>query len=90
MARAKFAKSITVPDAQLLVERIFRPLLAIYPSAELFRDALDNHARFQISWYDALIVTAAAQARCSILYSEDFQHGARIAGVRIENPFHGA
>ena len=87
VARTKFAKPISVPDLQLLVERVLAPLMTIQPSADLVRDALDIHARYQISWYDALIVAAAATANCSVLYSEDLQDGAKIGGVRIENPF---
>jgi len=45
-------------------------------------------ARHGLSLYDALIVTAAARARCDVLYSEDMQDGRRFdAGPRIENPF---
>jgi predicted nucleic acid-binding protein len=36
---------------------------------------------------DALIVQTASAARCSVLYSEDMQAGARIADVLIVNPF---
>jgi predicted nucleic acid-binding protein len=34
-----------------------------------------------------LIVATASDARCSVLYTEDLQHGARIGGVRIDDPF---
>lgn len=38
--------------------------------------------------YDALVVAAALEAGCSILYSEDFQDGQRIEGkLTIRNPF---
>jgi predicted nucleic acid-binding protein len=87
VARNKFATPLSVPDLQLLLQRIFDPLLVVHSSLDLFRDALDIHARFQISWYDALIVASAASAGCSVLYSEDLPHGAKIAGVKIENPF---
>lgn len=43
--------------------------------------------RHQIHIYDATIVAAAEQAGCSVLYSEDMQHGAAIAGVEIRNPY---
>jgi len=32
------------------------------------------HGRHGGSWYDALIVAAALEAECHILYSEDFQN----------------
>jgi predicted nucleic acid-binding protein len=38
--------------------------------------------------YDALVVAAALEAGCSILYSEDFQDGQSIDGqLTIRNPF---
>lgn len=38
--------------------------------------------------YDALVVAAALQAGCAVLYSEDFQDGQTIDGqLTIRNPF---
>ena len=34
-----------------------------------------------------MIVAAAAEAGCAVLYTEDLQHGTRLNGVTIENPF---
>ena len=70
-----------------MVRSILKPLLVVLPSPDLFCGALDIHVRYQISWYDTLIVAAAAEAGCSVLYTEDLQHGARLNGVTIENPF---
>jgi predicted nucleic acid-binding protein len=49
--------------------------------------ALDLTERFHLSFYDGLIVAAAALAKCRILYSEDMQHGQTIQDVTIRNPF---
>jgi predicted nucleic acid-binding protein len=38
-------------------------------------------------FYDSLIVSAALQAGCLVLYSEDLQHGQRFEGLTIQNPF---
>lgn len=44
--------------------------------------------RFQFGFYDSLIISAAIEAECSVLYSEDLHHGQEIMGlVRIQNPF---
>ncbi len=40
-----------------------------------------------ISFWDALIVSAALSSRCKVLFTEDLNSGQIIAGVRIENPF---
>jgi predicted nucleic acid-binding protein len=38
-------------------------------------------------FYDSLIVAAALRAGCSLLYSEDLQHGQAIEQLTIRNPF---
>jgi predicted nucleic acid-binding protein len=40
-----------------------------------------------LSFYDALIVAAAADAGCRVLLTEDLQHGRKFGGVTIQNPF---
>jgi predicted nucleic acid-binding protein len=49
--------------------------------------AIELHRLNRISFWDAMIVHAARLAGSDLLYSEDFQHGAIVAGVRINNPF---
>ncbi len=59
-----------------------RPLTAgIHAHAgQLARD----HA---LSFYDALIVAAAADAGCRALFSEDLQHGRKFGTVTVHDPF---
>jgi predicted nucleic acid-binding protein len=49
--------------------------------------AIDLHRLSGVSFWDALIVRCAKEAGCSVLLSEDMQHGQAIDGVRITNPF---
>jgi predicted nucleic acid-binding protein len=35
-----------------------------------------------------MIIAAAIEAKCSVLYSEDLQHGQRFNDLLISNPFH--
>jgi predicted nucleic acid-binding protein len=56
----------------------------------MYRRALDLRARWQLSFYDALIVAAALMAGCQRLLTEDLQHGQQIATLTIENPFLGS
>jgi predicted nucleic acid-binding protein len=61
------------------------PLVMIdYPS---IRAAVGLAAQARISFWDALVVVAAARAGAAILYTEDLNHGQEILGVRIVNPF---
>ncbi len=43
--------------------------------------------RYQISYWDAAIVAAAAELGCSALYSEDLSHGQFYGTVQVINPF---
>jgi predicted nucleic acid-binding protein len=56
-------------------------------SAATHELALDLMEGFHLAFYDALIVAAAALAKCSILYSEDMQDAQKIEGVTIRDPF---
>jgi predicted nucleic acid-binding protein len=49
--------------------------------------AIEVAKRFDFSIYDALIVAAALEAGCRMLYTEDMQHGQKIEGLVIDNPF---
>ena len=48
---------------------------------------LEIARKHQFSIYDAMIVASAVEASCSVLYSEDMQHGFRLDELRICNPF---
>jgi len=54
---------------------------------ETHERALGLCARHGFSLWDGLILAAAIEARCSILLTEDLQHGQVVEGVRIVNPF---
>ena len=46
--------------------------------------AVDEH---RFSFWDAMLWATARQAGCSVLVSEDMQHGRRLGGVEFVNPF---
>jgi len=49
--------------------------------------AIDLHRLHKLSFWDALVVRAAQQAGCTVLYSEDMQNARQVDGLRIVNPF---
>lgn len=87
VALKRFAQPMTPADAEQYLATVLRPLLAVHSSEELYVEALRLHARYRISWYDSLVVQSARQAQCSILYSEDLQHGQKFDNLRVVNPF---
>ena len=83
----KFSSPLPNDEIQRYLAVIFRNMRMINSSAGLFEEAFNIFSRYRLSWYDSLIVAAASEARCSVIYTEDLQHGAKINGIRIENPF---
>ncbi len=49
--------------------------------------AIETARLHQLSYWDALILEAAAFAGCDVLLTEDLAHGSVLRGVRVENPF---
>jgi predicted nucleic acid-binding protein len=87
VALRRFARPMQSTDAEQYLSTVFRPLLAVHSSQALYAEALHLHAQSGLSWYDSLIVSAAIQARCDLLLTEDLQHGQRFGSLRITNPF---
>lgn len=76
-----------LPEAEQFLAIIFRPLLAVHSSFALYTHALQLTHRYSLSWYDSLIVGAALEADCRILYTEDLQHGQQFDKLTVQNPF---
>jgi len=66
---------------------VLAPLMQVPATVGLYHRALDIQVRYRYGFYDSLIVSAALEAGCTTLFSEDLQHGQEIEGLRIENPF---
>ena len=87
VALRSFAQPMQPTDASQYLGTVFRPLLAVHSSQALYAEALQLQASSGFSWYDALIVSAAIQAKCDFLYTEDLQHGQRFGALQVRNPF---
>jgi predicted nucleic acid-binding protein len=53
----------------------------------LIKNAIQTSRSSQLSYWDGLVVAAAARAGCERLLTEDLNDGQEIGPVRIENPF---
>jgi predicted nucleic acid-binding protein len=51
------------------------------------REAAELSGRDAFSFWDALVLVAAARSGATRLYTEDLQHGRTVLGVEIVNPF---
>jgi predicted nucleic acid-binding protein len=87
VALRRFPQPLSVAEAEQYLITVLRPLLAVHSSTAIYFEALRIAEKHKLSWYDSLIVAAAVGGQCEKLYSEDFQDGRKIEGLRIENPF---
>lgn len=85
-ARKKFSSAISAGDARAEVRRYqhWQPWAIDHATVEA---AWAIESRFNLNYWDALIVAAAQQQGCGHLLSEDLQHGQQLDGVEVVNPF---
>ena len=85
VARGKFALDWDELEEMLEDFRIHFQVESLTPPVQA--RAVHFARRYRIRIYDANILAVAENAGCSIVYSEDMQHGQAIGGLRIVNPF---
>ncbi len=56
-------------------------------TVSIMNAALDTRRRWGIAYWDATIIEAARESKCSVVLSEDLQDGMDYNGVRVANPF---
>ena len=76
-------------DAELAKRRVefFARFHVAEPKVDDLLAAIDLHRLHHLSLWDTLILRCAKQSGCSVLLTEDLQHGQVIDGVKIVNPF---
>jgi predicted nucleic acid-binding protein len=63
-------------------------LFSVAPlTVETFLAAKLLHARYQISHWDSLILASAKEKDCTVVYSEDLNHGQEYGGLKVIDPF---
>jgi predicted nucleic acid-binding protein len=75
------------PETAEAAVRNFSTLPIVGVDAERILAAIIRSRRLQLSFWDALIIEAALIGGADRLLTEDMQHGMRIDGLQIENPF---
>jgi predicted nucleic acid-binding protein len=83
----KMARPVSSDDTLRYFRSTLKPMWTIHPTEDLYSRAIGIRARYGYSFYDSLIISAAIQGDCALLYSEDLQHDQTIDTVRIVNPF---
>jgi len=78
------------PSARKEARDEVRDLLAWRPvslSADILNSAWTLQDRYQLSFWDALIVAAAKSLSCRYLLTEDFHSGQNLDGLIVVSPF---
>lgn len=83
--RRKAARPLSMDELRKLVDD-YSHWEIVVNSAESILGALDLESRYSLSFWDALIVQAAASCGSQVLYSEDLADGQQYGAVHVENP----
>lgn len=82
----KLKKPLSAAKAKEIVEE-YLTWTVVDNTGRMLVDAIDLQKKAQLSFWDSLIVQAAIQSGCDLLYSEDMNAGQRFASVTVVNPF---
>lgn len=61
----------------------------VTPTGHDVLEAIDANLRWQVAFWDAMLVTAARKAGAGVLWSEDLNDGQNFDGTVVRNPFRG-
>lgn len=84
--RRKAEHPVSLEEALRLIEDYSRWEIVVN-TAESVVEAIRLEDRFDISFWDALIIQAAQSAGVETLYTEDLNAGQSYGGVEVLNPF---
>lgn len=80
-------KNVDTTDIETTVRQFMSDFNLVPLTAGLVNDSIRIFKQYQLSYWDSVIVAAALEADCSILYSEDLQNGQIIDGtLTVVNP----
>jgi len=79
---------IPIPDIQRDINEILNNCGLYIVDETTISKALFVKNRYGFSYYDSLVIASALECECSVLFSEDMQHGQIIENtLKIINPF---
>ena len=85
-ATRKLADPLPAEVAEAQV-RDFARLPLVRVDEVMILAAIERSRSMSLSFWDALVIVAALKANSGRLLTEDLQHGQRIGGLTVENPF---
>jgi predicted nucleic acid-binding protein len=82
----KLSSPIPPQDARDVIQT-YRAWSTFHPTIEDIISASELEEKYQLSFWDSLIVIAAQVSGAAILVSEDLQDGQQIGSIKVTNPF---
>lgn len=82
----KVAAPLPIIEAEELI-REFGVWRVFSPNVDDVLRAINLQQQSKVSFWDAMVVQAASELQCDVLWTEDLQSGQTIQGVRIQDPF---
>jgi predicted nucleic acid-binding protein len=67
--------------------QLFDDFELVINNKETINTAIDIQTLNKISFWDSLVISAASQAKCTTILTEDLNSGQLIQGVYLQNPF---
>lgn len=75
------------PDTAALIISDYGNWPCHTPDVNDLLEAIRIQQRYDLSFWDALIIWSAVKLGCKIIWSEDFNHGQIYEGINVLNPF---
>lgn len=54
---------------------------------KIMQKARDCQLKYQLSWWDCLIIASALYSGCAVILSEDLSNDQKYFGITVKNPF---
>lgn len=83
--RRKVARPIPLEEVRRLIQDYLSWEVVVNTPASILQ-ALEIEVRYQVSFWDALILQAAESSGAAVLYSEDLSAGQEYGVVQVVNP----
>ncbi|MBE7496815.1 MAG: PIN domain-containing protein [Verrucomicrobiaceae bacterium] len=80
-------KIMSPAEAVSAIDRLERGFRVSSIAPALVRDAIAIHQRYQLRYWDSLIIATAKRMQCTEVLSEDMNDGQDYGGVIVRNPF---
>lgn len=84
---AATAKGVVSDEEAISVIAAFSLWRVHCPAVHSLIESAAIRARYQIHWWDALILNSALELGCTTLWTEDFSDGQKFGALTVRNPF---